>query len=504
MDFNWGNDSAPLDFTHTGRAEYHHFTDGLNTAAAYPSWNTMFFTHDGGDSFDSDTGWDSATSTFTCANDNTMYNLIYNIILEADNTNAEAKVAWEYTPFGGSANNSIAGNQQVNPGDWISLASTTGTQIVYPLTRQVAFTLNAGDTLKLTFSSTTNASYQVKQAQLPQTMTNSFSCCLQYPESYIRGQVSNDANMITSTMFNSLRGELGQWEFLKSLMTMFNLISLPDPGNPTNIIFEPYAEVFVKETPTVVDATTRDWTNKVDLKDIKLSPLDLKRFVHFKYANDEEDYPLKVYKNAAHKDYGSKLLDGSSAMPFTNQVSNLVGKEEVIAEAFSATLIKPIHPTFASLVIPVVYGSENGWEFEGIDNSPRILYSGYRKNASYIVPGQNGVAGGTKTDYLSFSHTSIIPSNTTDTDYNFGVCQLVMGVGDPPANNLYRTYYQPYYDELYDENTRTMDVQVNLTASDINTFKFYDRIRIKNQDFRVNKIDYRPNGLSKVEFILIP
>jgi hypothetical protein len=48
-----------------------------------------------------------------------------------------------------------------------------------------------------------------------------------------------------------------------------------------------------------------------------------------------------------------------------------------------------------------------------------------------------------------------------------------------------------------------MTIKVNLNAGDINTFKFNDKIFIKNRTFRVNKIDYKPNDLAKVEFILI-
>ena len=49
-----------------------------------------------------------------------------------------------------------------------------------------------------------------------------------------------------------------------------------------------------------------------------------------------------------------------------------------------------------------------------------------------------------------------------------------------------------------------MTIKVNLGGGDMNTFKFYDTVMIKNRTFRVNKIDYKPNDLSTVEFILIP
>jgi hypothetical protein len=72
-----------------------------------------------------------------------------------------------------------------------------------------------------------------------------------------------------------------------------------------------------------------------------------------------------------------------------------------------------------------------------------------------------------------------------------------------PADNLFTTYWLPYFSELYSPDTRTMTLKVNLTPSDINTFKFYDTVMIKNRTFRVNKIEYKPNTLAKVEFILI-
>ena len=49
-----------------------------------------------------------------------------------------------------------------------------------------------------------------------------------------------------------------------------------------------------------------------------------------------------------------------------------------------------------------------------------------------------------------------------------------------------------------------MTIKVNLGAGDIATFNMYDTVFIKNRQFRVNKIDYKPNDLATVEFILIP
>ena len=89
---------------------------------------------------------------------------------------------------------------------------------------------------------------------------------------------------------------------------------------------------------------------------------------------------------------------------------------------------------------------------------------------------------------------------TLDID-KFEIQLINMGVA--PVDNLYNTYWSPYYNELYNPDTKYMTLKVNLNASDINQFNFFDQAMIKNKNYRVNKIEYKPNDLSTVEFILI-
>jgi hypothetical protein len=150
---------------------------------------------------------------------------------------------------------------------------------------------------------------------------------------------------------------------------------------------------------------------------------------------------------------------------------------------------------------------------EGFDNSPRILYNNGVKDSgiTYYIPAQNGLSSENQPDYLQFSHLTDVPTIvstptvSTDTiDFHFGQCQLVNSLGLPTPRNLFNLYWLPYYAELYHPDTRIMTIKVNLSPSIINTFKFYDTVIIKNREFRVNKIDYKPNDLAIIEFILIP
>ena len=98
---------------------------------------------------------------------------------------------------------------------------------------------------------------------------------------------------------------------------------------------------------------------------------------------------------------------------------------------------------------------------------------------------------------------SEIPTTATTKDYNFKTGQLIGSTGNTPVDNLYNEYWAPYYDELYNPDTKEVKLKVYLSPSEISNFNFYDKVRIKNALYRVNKIDYKPYEMSTVELILI-
>ena len=281
---------------------------------------------------------------------------------------------------------------------------------------------------------------------------------------------------------------------------MFNLVTLPDENNPSNINIEPYGDVFINNP----DSAELDWTEKIDVSQMKLTPLtDLNKSTIFKFVEDEDDFAFMNYKNSVGGHlYGSKKYDASG---FTI----LSGEDEIVAEPFAATVVKPLMSQYSDFITPAVYSyNPQDDTSEGFENSPRIMFENGIKtltSCTYSIPAQNGVVGNaSETQFLQFSHLTDIPTVTGSRDFHFGECQLVSPVGSPVNSNLFNLYWLPYYNELYNPDTRIMNLKVNLNPSDINTFKMFDTVFIKNRTFRVNKIDYKPNDLATVEFILIP
>tara|TARA_Y100001938_G_scaffold151058_1_gene245557 strand:- start:5575 stop:6210 length:636 start_codon:yes stop_codon:yes gene_type:complete len=201
--------------------------------------------------------------------------------------------------------------------------------------------------------------------------------------------------------------------------------------------------------------------------------------------------------------YGSKVFSAQG-------LTLLEGDDEIVATPFAATVSKPLGQGFNEMIVPTIYSMNDDGTTSTFDNMPRILYNHIGASpvtmgsTTYYIPSQNGASSENSSLFFSFSHLSDIPTTLTTDDYNFGECQYIQPIGQTVTSNLFNNYWLPYYNQLYNPDTKTMTLKVNLTAGDIAEFEFSDYVMIKNRAYRVNRIDYKPQDLSTVEFILIP
>ena len=474
MDFNWGADNIPFTIADSGNG----YLDSNQLAT------TSYVTIQTNDNnYPTNAGY--SAGVYTALLDNQTYNHDYIWAYSVAGSGAwTIDFRWKMVKGGVTS--------YINP----QQISGSGGSGAFPgVSGNFTEILNTGDTLQPEFKSASSGTHTI-QILVTGSIFGTYGANL----------VNTSASAVTNNIFlQTLRGELGQWEFLKGLITMFNLVTLVDEDNPNNILIEPYSDVFI---PTATGGQTlanrgieHDWTDKIDVSEMKLTPLtDLNRKTIFKFVEDDDDYSFNQYKNqvGGHL-YGSKKYNAG------NEFNILDGKEEVIAEPFAATVVKPLMSEYPDIITPAIYAM-NGDVEEGFENSPRIMFNNGIKStgASYYIPAQNGVTSINETNYLQFSHIKDGGTSISNyRDFHFGECQL-LGNQATTVNNLFNLYWLPYYSELYNPNTRTMTLKVNLSPADINTFKFNDRVFIKNRVFRVNKIDYKPNDLATVEFILIP
>ena len=489
MDFNWGGDTMPSVIGDTSYTATYDYTTSTvifeNATATYEPLPLLASTMTGG------LPTSNVPPDFTESGTD-----IYKIVSTGDNQLYNIDYAWKLLHIGGTSTlearwshyNALTGiTQEID--FFTDTISTSGVSVTY--SGNLAVALNTGDKLWAEYRNIASGSglYRVALSSLAGNVTYNLSSAL-----------------VDSSILNSLRGEISQWEFLKGIMTMFNLVTLQDNTDPANIIIKPYADVFIKTTSgtTLKERSIQaDWTDKVDLKDVKLTPLnDLKKKTIFKFEEDEDDYIFNVYKKSTSGHlYGSKVFSAEN-------LTLLEGEEEIVASPFAATVSKPLWSQLQEFIVPTIYAMDDDGASSGFKNKPRILYqmnsSPVQMSSTYFIPGQNGTSSENSDLLFTFSHLTSIPTvvGTTD-DYNFGETQYFLPIGQTVTSNLFNNYWLPYYNQLYNPDTKTMTLKVNLTAGDIAQFSFTDYIMIKNRAYRVNRIDYKPKDLSTVEFILI-
>lgn len=396
------------------------------------------------------------------------------------------------TPFGPTVNLKTTGTPyvQVNEGYTISAGTTTiltgTTSVSIPITN-----LNIFDTLK-------------SFLRLDVTQRSAFETVKYYTASVggLLVKVNNQIVVDSITMrinpsvnsfgYNSVVDlnrfvpqKVKQSDFIKSILTMYNLYIDVDKTQSTKLIIKTRDEYYD-------GGTIRDWTDKLNKnleQNLEFLPELSTKKLTLTYKQDDNDIVNKGYLDNVREIYGQQDFT------FDNEYIKGEDKKEII---FSPT---PVGLTYFNTVAPYINGAAP-------KTGLRILYDGglyssqVWKINDYTI-GSNSY-GLTLTQYPLFSHFDA-PSNPTF-DINFGVCDYYFynSIGAKTNNNLYNLHWRRTINQL-NEN-KMLTAYFDLTGADIFKMKLSDKIRIDNSYWNINKIiDYNPakGGPTKVELISI-
>jgi hypothetical protein len=270
-----------------------------------------------------------------------------------------------------------------------------------------------------------------------------------------------------------------QSDFLKGVLTMFNLMAYPDEQEPTKIYFETRDSYY--------DSGNKyNWTDKIDVSKeqsiVFLPELLTKRSI-LTYKQDS-DAANTTFLQATNEIYGQ--------LEFIFDSEYLTGSDtrELL---FSPT---PIAQTPFNAYLPII----NGYAPK---NNIRVLYDGGLKNcATYNIYDYktNGVS---RTTYPLVHHFDDALNPTFD--INFGICDYYFYKGvNVTNNNLFNTYYRRTYNQL--NKGKMLTAYFKLNANDVRKVNLNDTIQVCNVIYNINKIiDYNANSNepTKVELITV-
>jgi len=275
------------------------------------------------------------------------------------------------------------------------------------------------------------------------------------------------------------KGDTNQWAFFKDIINMFDLVIEADALNPKHLEVTPYKD-------WIALGNLKDWTDKIVDENVKYKPISgLAKRTIFKFAEDEDDNITIAHEHPNDWRYSHDEIRAIEI--YDNDIATVETTE------FAATYYAPAYN--GNVFIPFIRAADypKNWK-----NKWRLLYDNgvTTLSASNITVNSGTVFSAT--EYLRFS---TIMSAAPNTSYNYGIVHY--DYGSAWINSLFNVFWFKYMDELYHPDTRTAELMVYLTTEDIAKLQFNDTIMIKSRRFRVKKINYRANNISKLELITI-
>jgi hypothetical protein len=319
-----------------------------------------------------------------------------------------------------------------------------------------------------------------------------------------------------------------QIDILASLAKKFNLVIIPDPDVPNQMIIEPYDYY-------IGSGVIYDWTDKLSFdKGFTVQPaLNFIESELILTDQEDGDEANKTYKDRNKLIYGENRVYNPTDFKSQTKKIDTIFSPEVIRK-WDNNIGIPLGINYAGQSNNQPSGGSEKviWKYTGIKSKPRLFFnngnlspfldtvgesfnfgSAFRINNMFfrIQPSTGVNPGGPGPDGNTYalgslvnpviSHTMPIGNPDDNKINNDSICILFnseepddIGLGIPTYNaytdnDMYNLFYSNRVDNLYNKNTRFLTGKFDLKLSDVKNLKPKDLIKIQEQYFYVNKLE---------------
>jgi hypothetical protein len=286
----------------------------------------------------------------------------------------------------------------------------------------------------------------------------------------------------------TLPKSMKQRDFLKSIISMYNLYITQDRLRTNVLEIVPYNEFY----QTFKDQAL-DWSDKLDQsQEISITPLSELTAKEYRLTfDDDSDFWSTSYKTKFNEAYGESRTIIDNDFVLDTKTVKVIFSPPVMREQVAGQIM--IH----------LYKVENGVKIP--DNfKARIAYwKPQVECTSWNIAYASGNIAYTNYPYAGHLDDPIAP--TTDVLFA-NPREVYFSIGVYPGVNLFTEYYQGLIDSIGDRNSRLLEGYFYLTPTDISNLDFRKIIKVGVHYFQLEKVDkYNPiaNGLSYVSLFKI-
>ncbi len=318
--------------------------------------------------------------------------------------------------------------------------------------------------------------------------------------------LSGASSLFTATVapasYNNAYVEMSrQWEpktksldVLRGLLTQFNLVMTPRVGDRFTIDIETFDD-------WLRAGEIKDWTEKYDTaKRIKIEHTvsKLKKELFLKNKDDSDRFSKITIESDPNEQYGTlRILADNNVSQGTKKIGDyfapivLGGSVDFNSDGsavFGGTYDINRNTEF---ILPHLYKFENGRQ-ESYTIKPRIGY----KVSNGLAVGDSFYVGSSATEvtgsYATLSNVSSLPvvaGITNDLLFNNTYTPFTnVDYGFEDSKTNFENYWKDYIDSIYWEGAKEVTMDLFFEPFEFQTIKLNDRIVIKGQAYRINKI----------------
>ena len=270
----------------------------------------------------------------------------------------------------------------------------------------------------------------------------------------------------------TLPKSLKQRDFLKSIISMYNLYVTQDRLRTNVLEIIPYNEFY----RTFKDQAL-DWSDKLDQsKEISITPLSELSAKEYRLTfDDDSDYWSTSYKTKFNEAYGESRTIIDNDFILDTKTVKVVFSPPVMREQVAGQIM--IH----------LYKVENGVKIP--DNfKPRIAYW---KPQVACPAWKIRYAGNVDVTYTAYPYAGHLDDPIApNTDVLFAnPREVYFSIGVYPGVNLYKEYYEGLITSIGDRNSRLLEGYFYLTPTDIMNLDFRTIVKVGVHYFQLEKVD---------------
>ena len=352
----------------------------------------------------------------------------------------------------------------------MSVATTRNISAIEDIWLDVVYTINSGSPTNLTLFS-----------------ARTFRCT-QAPQGTIGSTVNIGAQF---------GGNTKSIDILNGLISQFNLVLTPVKGNRSVIKIETFDD-------WIRQGEIKDWTQRYDTaKRIGINHTvdEQPKEIFLKASNDVDRFSKTTIENDPFYQYGTlRIIADNNISQGEQEIGDFFGPVVLGGPiAGNSTGIGTNGDGFLdidlnlNLVLPHLYKFENG-QAKPYIFKPRL---GYKVTNPWPYNTYIGATGGSAdllpsgSLYATISNVSALPvvsGSTKDLHYNntYGLFTYTNNLDEGVTN--FTNYWQTYLESLYWEGSKKVTLDLYFEPHEYKDIELNDRILIKNQMYRINKI----------------